>query len=65
MENVGRFADVITTLDDHTITVEKKSRSGPVIVLSRQAKLFDWGGTVLAFTAPNSGDCRRGQPPDG
>jgi hypothetical protein len=44
MENVGRFADVITTLDDHTITVEKKSRSGPVIVLSRQAKLFDWGG---------------------
>jgi hypothetical protein len=23
MENVGRFADVITILDDHTITVEK------------------------------------------
>jgi len=26
MENAGRFADVITTLDDHTITVEKKKQ---------------------------------------
>ena len=69
MENVGRFADVITILDGHTNTVEKQSWSKLGIALSEQATSFDWGrdwgGTVLAFTAPNSGDLRRGRPPDG
>ena len=34
---VGRIADVITILDDLTITVEKQSRSGPGIALRKQA----------------------------
>jgi hypothetical protein len=43
MENAGRFADVITIFDDHTITVEKQRRSGLGIALSKQATSFDWG----------------------
>jgi hypothetical protein len=43
VENAGQFADVITILDDHTITVEKQSRSGPGLALSKQAASFDWG----------------------
>jgi len=34
---VGRIANVITILDDLTITVEKQSRSGPGIALRKQA----------------------------
>ena len=34
---VGRFADVITILDDHTITFEKQSRSRLGVALSKQA----------------------------
>jgi hypothetical protein len=60
------FANVMTIPEDHIITVEKQSRSGPVIALFKQTTSFNRGGdTALAFTTPNNGDCRRGRPPDG